>query len=448
VVLFPRQSGKNELQAQLEAYLLTLGSPHHTTEMVKVSPTWRPQAQTAMRRLERVLKHNPLTNPLWKKEAGYIYHLGKASIAFLSASPESNIVGATASTLLEVDEAQDILPEKFDKDIAPMASSTDATRVFYGTAWTEQTLLGRELRVARAAQEHDGIQRVFHISATEVGAEVPAYARFVADQINRLGRTHPLVMTQYFSEEIGALGGMFPEARLALMQGLHPAQNLPTPGKRYAALVDVAGEDEGSGEATSPHRDSTALTLVEIDLSGCFDPGLQKPIYRVVQRRAWRGVKHTTLYAQLRALCELWQAQSIVIDATGIGAGLASFLAQAFKSRLIPFTFTTASKSRLGWDFLAIVDTARYKEPASPLAEEFFTQCRHCMIEALPSPDHKIRWGVPDGSRDPVNGELLHDDLLLSAALVAVIDQVSPAPARPALIVPGRDPLTDLDKGF
>ena len=54
VVIFPRQSGKNELQAQIEAYLLTLLS-QVGAEIVKVSPTWKPQSLNAMRRLERVL---------------------------------------------------------------------------------------------------------------------------------------------------------------------------------------------------------------------------------------------------------------------------------------------------------------------------------------------------------------------------------------------------------
>ena len=53
VVIFPRQSGKNELQAQLESYLLAIYSSLEA-EMVKVSPTWKPQSLNAMRRLERV----------------------------------------------------------------------------------------------------------------------------------------------------------------------------------------------------------------------------------------------------------------------------------------------------------------------------------------------------------------------------------------------------------
>ena len=95
VMIFPRQSGKNELQAQLEAYLLTL-LMNTDAEIVKVSPTWKPQSLNAMRRLERVLERNLYTRGRWKKEQGYIYRLGQARIFFLSGGQEANIVGATA----------------------------------------------------------------------------------------------------------------------------------------------------------------------------------------------------------------------------------------------------------------------------------------------------------------------------------------------------------------
>lgn len=262
VVMFPRQSGKNELQAQLEAYLLLLFS-EAGAEIVKVSPTWKPQSLNAMRRLQRVLETNRLTGPLWRKESGYIYRVGRARIFFLSGAPETNIVGATAGTLLEVDEAQDVTIAKFDKDIAPMAASTNATRVFWGTAWTASTLLARELRAARAAEQEDGIRRTFVLTADEVGDEVPAYRTFVNEQVRRLGRTHPLVRTQFFSEELDSGGGMFTAARRQLMTGSHPPLDAPQPGKAYALLLDAAGADEGvaagSAELANPARDAADL---------------------------------------------------------------------------------------------------------------------------------------------------------------------------------------------
>jgi hypothetical protein len=260
VVMFPRQSGKNELQAQLECYLLALLS-RTPAEMVKISPTWKPQSLNAMRRLERVLGQNRITQRMWRKESGYIYRVGNARMLFFSGAPEANIVGATASTLLEVDEAQDVSIAKFDKDIAPMAASTNATRVFWGTAWTSRTLLARELRAARKAEAADGIRRAFVLTAREVAAEVEAYGRFVAEQTARLGRDHPLVKTQFYSEEIDAEGGMFPPARRDVMRGRHAYQPAPQTGCLYAMLLDVAGEDEsastGSANLVNRRRDST-----------------------------------------------------------------------------------------------------------------------------------------------------------------------------------------------
>ncbi|MHB8855757.1 MAG: hypothetical protein ACYC6K_03955 [Bellilinea sp.] len=458
VVLFPRQSGKNELQAQIETYLLAY-LQEFDAEIIKVSPTWRPQSINAMRRLERVLQKNALTHGEWKKESGYIYRCGSARIFFLSGAPEANIVGATASALLEVDEAQDLEIEKYDKDIAPMAASTNATRIFWGTAWTSQTLLARELRAAREAERQDRQRRVFVVDAERVAAEVPAYGKFVAAQVVRLGRSHPLVRTQFYSEEIDGEGGMFPAERRLRMQGSHPASDQPHPGQTHALLLDVAGEDEAAEQGgdpagwalKNPGRDATALTVVEVDLTTLEDAQLRAPTYRCVHRRQWLGVRHTDLYAELVSLADAWQASWLVVDATGVGAGLAAFLRRSLPGRVAPFQFNAASKSKLGWDFLSVVDSGRWKEPAGNpgvLDSLFQRQLQHCQYEITTGPDKRMRWGVPDGARDPANGEPVHDDLLLSAALSAVLDTQPWGSTSPALVVTGRDPLKDLDSGF
>jgi hypothetical protein len=455
VVLFPRQSGKNELQAQVETYLLARLC-EQDSGIVKISPTWRPQTVNAMLRLARVLDANLITRGQWARESGYIFRLGRARVFFLSGSPQANIVGATASALLEVDEAQDVQVDKYDKDIAPMAASTNATRVFWGTAWTSRSLLARELRAARAAEQGDGLQRVFTLTADDVAREVPAYGAFVSGQVARLGRSHPMVRTQFFCEEIDGSGGMFPPERLALMRGSHSAQNAPTGthGRRHALLLDVAGEETG-GKAASGSRDSTALTVVEMDLSTLGDPLLRAPTYRVMQRRLWTGTPHTQLYGEIQALAQLWQASRLVVDATGVGAGLASFLERALPNRVTAFTFNSASKSQLGWDFLAVVDGGRWKEPGGGAGWEypgqqealqrlFFEQLAACQYEVQPGPARTLRWGVPSGARCPRSGERVHDDLVLSAALCAVLDRL-PLPAPPTSpnlrIVPGQDPL-------
>ena len=315
IVIFPRQSGKNEIQAHIECYLLTLLN-QFDTEIVKASPTWKPQSLNAMRRLERNLKRNLITSDWWVKESGFIYRIENARIYFLSGSETANIVGATANTLLQCDEAQDITVRKWDKDFAPMAASTNATRVFWGTAWTSRTLLARERKAAEKLQEEDGLRRVFILDADQVALEVPEYGDFVASQIHKLGRNHPMVRTQYFSEEIDAESGMFPPERLEKMQGEHVYLVGPVSGQVYAMAIDVAGEDEGAiGEEIdaeslalleNPARDATAVTIFNVDLSTLPADALGAPTYRIVQRYTWIGKKHTSIYTRLKEIAREW----------------------------------------------------------------------------------------------------------------------------------------------
>jgi hypothetical protein len=479
VVMFPRQSGKNMLQAQLEVYLMALLG-RQGAEMVKLSPTYQPQCLNAMRRLETALQANYLTHDQWHKNAGNHYRFKNAHLTFLSAAAGSNIVGATASTLLQLDEAQDIGIEKYDKQIGPMAASTNATRVFWGTAWTGQTLLARELRAARQAEARDGIRRVFHMTAEQVRAEVPAYGHFVDEQVARLGRSHPMVRSQFFSEEIDFASGLFTPARLSLVQGNHPPQTSPEPGKIYAMLVDLAGEDEqvrqGSftGEASeslaNPNRDATAVTIVEVDLSLMDEVLPGKPRYRVVQRYLWQGEKHSTLYQRLYHLAQHWGVEKMVVDSSGVGAGVCSFLRDRLGNCVIPLTFNRQVKSKLGWGFLAVIDTGRFQDFRSthnsysesalvnPLAWQmmneqerlqalFQRQLQAVSCEASIGPERWLKWSVPEGTADPLGG-LLHDDLVISAAMTAILDEQEWHLSLPPQIIQASDPLKEMDGGF
>jgi len=465
VIIFPRQSGKNELQAQIQTYLLTIFSLLNA-EMVAISPTWKPQSYTAMRRLETVLSNNLISREIWSKSRDYIYRIGKARIYFLSGSPTANVVGATANLLLSIDEAQDILIDKYDKEIAPMAASTNATRVFWGTAWTSNTLLAREERAARHLQDQDGIQRVWRLTCDQVAAEVPPYGKFVAEQVAKLGRNHPMVRTQYYSEDIDSEGGLFPPERLALLYGIHPPQIKPLPGQVYVMSLDLAGEDENAQDIenlANPARDATALTIARVNLETLKDPGLLLPSYEIVYRQQWVGIKHTDIYGQILSMAATWSVKFLVCDATGVGAGLTSFLSRSLGSKVIPFTFNSRTKSVLGWSFLSLIDTGRLKtyavpdQPSSKISQlpatfyqlqaDFFTQLQYCQYEILPGPDKKIKWSVPDGTRNTATGGLIHDDLIISAALLSVLDQQSWSITGPAAVVKATDPLDDM-KGF
>jgi hypothetical protein len=131
-VMVARQGGKNELSARLELAMLC-SHVLKDVDAVKCAPTFSPQAKVSLRRLWSRLRalRPPYTMAL---EDGYIVRLGRARQVFLSAEPGANVAGHTCHTLLEVDEAQDVDAEKFDKDFRPMAATTNATTVYYGTA--------------------------------------------------------------------------------------------------------------------------------------------------------------------------------------------------------------------------------------------------------------------------------------------------------------------------
>ena len=70
------------------------------------------------------------------------------------------------------------------------------------------------------------------------------------------------------------------------------------------------------------------------------------------------------------------------------------------------------------------------------LQQAFWTQIENCQSTVLDGPGKVMRWGVPDGSRDEKSGELVHDDLILSAALCWVLDGQEWGLARSAVVKP------------
>lgn len=424
-IAFSRQSGKDEMLAQVIAWVLLRNAERGGT-IVVAAPTLRPQAMISRDRLRDRLLANPLTAPLTRVSDRTV-SVGQARAVFVSAARTANARGLTADLGLIANEAQDIRPAVWDAVFDPMAASTNATTIFMGTVWTRETLLARQMHYLRHKQRQDGNPRVFLVPWQRVAQDLPAYGARVQSRIAQLGEQHPFVRTEYFLEELDGQQSLFPPQRIAMLQGDHPRQHRATSGKRYALLLDVAGEEEHggmlSGFSTS-RRDSTALTVVEVDLTGRQDG---RPLYRVVDRRAWTGIRHAELHAHLVELAtNVWRASWIVVDATGIGAGLASFLQASLRRtaiRVVPFTFTASSKSQLGWDFVGLIETGRYKEYAEDgdaLTGEFRDQLAATEYAVRSGPGNSIQWGVPASAG--------HDDLVLSAALVAALDELDPRP--------------------
>jgi len=420
-----RQGGKNELSAQLELLLLTLymAEPQN---LVKCAPTFKPQTVISMIRLKDRL-NNAGFNGIWVAELGYIIRLGNARAIFLSADESANVVGNTAHILLEIDESQDVSREKYTKEFKPMGATTNVTTVHYGTTWDDSTLLEEVKQTNLELERKDGIKRHFSYDWQEVAKYNPDYLTYVEAERERLGENHPLFLTQYRLLPIHSGGGYLSHQQRAQLTGEHARKHQADPGKVYVAGIDLAGEaeeEEGARLRALKRQDSTVVTIGELDFSICSEV-IKQPGIKVVEHYWWTGRKHAEVYPQLiDILKNVWHCRKVAVDATGVGQPVASFLRQALGSRISPFTFTAQSKSELGFNLLAAINSGRLKMYAgdgSPEYQEFWTEMEKAKSQYRPS--QTMNFYV-----DPTQG---HDDFLISLALlVEAASQYSPRSAR------------------
>ena len=470
-VTFPRQSGKNETQAQLEAALMAANT-HRGGSIIKILPTEKNQGGISLERLSRVLRGMAGAG----KRSGYLkvkkdeIRCGSTKMRCLSASPNASIVGATADLLLEVDEAQLVPAEKFDREAAPMAAASNAVQVFWGTVWDDRTLLARESRLASLDGEKEGTKHTFSVTAAEVGKEVPEYGEFVRAQVERLGREHPAVRTQFFCEEISDLTAMFTPERIQKIRGMHEPLFGPLQDQCYVFLIDIAGSDEITAaekraNGFSDRRDATVLTICEVHLpeDKPYDP--RNFVWKAVARRLYRNVPSEMLEKAICTEVDRWDPRKIILDHSGLGSMLCGLLSARYPHKCRPVDITPANKTKMAWDFLAMVCSGRWQEyrhdelripqtgfkpgrdrfeilrDPTLLQILFFTELRACKLEPAGN-GMTVRWGVKDGTRDPASGRLIHDDLVMSAALCVFeegdlpIGRTIPEWVEPAVFAP------------
>ena len=414
-----RQGGKNELSARMELLLLALHQDQEVTA-IKAAPTLKPQAMISMRRLWDTAGSAGLRG--WAvKEGGNCVKLGRARQLFLSAEPTSNIVGHTADLLLEVDEAQDVDIDKFDKELRPMAASSGATTVLYGTAWDDANLLERSKQTHLEQERRDGIRRHFEYDWQVVAASNPDYERYVRGEQERLGPEHPLFLSQYCLRTLPGAGRLFSPTQLSLMRGSHAPLDGLLAGETYVAGLDVAGEAVSADE----FHDSTVLSIGRVTTPGADEPMIGNTV-EVVRHYVWTGVAHTQLYGALTSLLrETWRVQRLAVDATGIGEPVAAFLARALGGgRVQAMKLSAEAKSRLGFAFLTAVNSGRLRLPSGPAgaeALECWRQLERCRSVLRPNQTMNFYVEAKDG----------HDDHVISLALlVAAASDATPRRAR------------------
>lgn len=433
IVEMSRQSGKNQGQAAYQvATLARFGAQDRS--VVACAPTYRPQLINSKMRFEALASRVTAKAPWlkFKGSMGYIFKCRRSSIHFLSADPAASVVGATASLILNVDEAQDTDADVYQKKFSPMRASTNAPVVMFGTTWDNQNLLARTKASVLAGLTPG---KVFRVLPEEIALSNPAYGEFVDGEVRSKGRDHPYIKTQYYLEELDTAGRMLTRQQLELMVGDHPRQERRNQEPLIVAGLDFAGADEQAGElvslTTASARDSVALTIGAVTWVRVAD-GLQVPHVRVLNRYEWVNINPVTLHNVLyQILWERWRVNRVHCDATGIGATGTAMLATALNKHnrevVIGLNFDSAwnTQTALAFNYLAAINNGHFADYApaqfDPLAcanqerpphedahSHIWWQRGHAKLEAKPS--KRVRAYVPEDEG--------HDDLLIADLLM------------------------------
>ena len=171
------------------------------------------------------------------------------------------------------------------------------------------------------------------------------YKRCPKAQRLSLGSDQSPPRPQYCLVPVTGNGRFLNSNRLALLRGQHRRISAPVPGRIYVAGIDLAGESEQPGDVRlqgfKPTQDSTVVTIGELQM---LDDGFgsRLPALTVVEHHWWTGKPHTETFSGLvHLLKNVWGCRRVVVDATGIGAGVAAFLRKNIgPSIVVPFTFT------------------------------------------------------------------------------------------------------------
>lgn len=384
-----RQTGKNEMAAEIQKrHLCFKQHSKNISSWIRTAPTYSPQIVNSKRRLDQILqldgknliKHPLFFNKRLRKSEGYIYQVGNATVEFLSSGKQSNVVGATASECLDMDEAHKINKEKFDEDFMPFTASTNAATLLWGVAADEMDTLQWYIN----SNEENGRPELNLNYPCDVWAEcVPTFAAHLEGRIKALGWDHPIIKTQYRLIPVSHEGTFLNAQQVRnLFNSEHQRLLRPTPGKVYEMLIDIAAGNEdfnpdkqfiGEAETTT---DSSVVWIYEVQDEMCSNNIF--PIIHMVSLKWWTGVPLPQQLEELKELISYWKVSKVTVDAIGVGRQIAEDLEQSFGPFLInKYVASSSTISDDCFDTLARLNYSAVKmfqNDGSPEYEQFEKQ--------------------------------------------------------------------------
>lgn len=392
-----RQTGKNEVEAILERrHLLYRQFNHRYSCWIRTAPTHKPQLVNSKKRLREHLllnANNIIRYPLFQrsklaKEEGYIWRVGNAAVEFLSSGPQANVVGATASTCLSMDEAHKVDKAKFDEDFAPFTADTSAGTILWGVG-------GNGLDTLQYYIDANNANGKKHLNLSfpcDYWIDVhPPYRKHVESRVNILGWDHPIIMTQYRLMSIAARARYLNDKQVrSILSGEHERQLKPRPGRRYEVLVDLAGgneefnpDDALQGMEDVP-TDSTAIIVYEVTDEIAYNNVF--PIIHIVNIIWLTGTDLGVDEEMIEETIKYWNAGKVTIDSIGVGRQIGENMEKKFGPNMVnKYIASDTDVSEDCYDLQARVNFDSIKmfiNDDSPEWKEFERQLGHTHYQA------------------------------------------------------------------
>jgi hypothetical protein len=387
-ILSARQTGKNELAATLQRRHLAFKQfSTNIASWIRTAPTHEPQIVNSKKRLEELTmidRKNNAHHPLFMgqrilKSEGYIWRLGNATVEFMSSGDHSNVVGASATECLDMDEAHKINKAKFDEDFAPFTASTNAATLLWGVAADGLDTI-ESYRILNAENKRDDLNLKY---PCEVWMEnSPDYADHVLGRERALGWEHPIIKTQYRLIPVMNEGTFLSKANIqSLLSSDHDRQLTPRAGATYEMVIDLAAGNEEFNPTNSFDRldtdsdeqtatDSTVIWIYEVTDTICQNNIF--PIIHMVDITWWTGVSLPDQEKRVIELIQYWRAHKVTIDAVGVGRQMAESLEKRFGPYLInKYIGSAPSVSEDCFDLLARLNFGAVKMFRNDLTPEW-----------------------------------------------------------------------------
>lgn len=390
-ILSARQTGKNETSAVLQRrHLWRRQLSPHVSSWIRTAPTHKPQIVNSKKRLKEILqldakkriRHPIFNGEKLQQEEGYIWKVGNATVEFLSSSPTANVVGATASECLDMDEAHKVIKAKFDEDFAPFTANTNAATLLWGVASNGMDTI----EWYRQNNAENGRKDLNLFYPCEVWMDAnPIYAAHVEGRMKALGPDHPIIKTQYRLIPVAQEGSFLSKMQAeSILSGTHERQKKPNLNSRYHVIIDIAAGNEDfnpddviEGEEETD-TDSTIAFVYEVTsivaANGIF------PVVRIVDMLWMTGVSLPAQQPELESFIEKWRADKVTVDGVGVGRQIAEALETKFGTSVVnKYIANETSVSEDCFDLLARTNydsVLMFQNDGSPEWAEFERQLK------------------------------------------------------------------------